>query len=131
LSDVTEHPPRLVRVAIVDDDARVRAALVELLGSEPGVEVVGTADDASSAVDLVAATEPDVVVLDVVMPGGGPAAAALICARHPATAVVALSANADAATRSRMADAGAVRFVAKGDMGDLVDVVIAAAPPRA
>jgi DNA-binding NarL/FixJ family response regulator len=128
VSDRTEQPVRVVRVAIADDDARVRAALVELLDSEPGVEVVGTADDAPSAVNLVAATEPDVVVLDVVMPGGGgPAAAALISARHPGTAVVALSANADAATRSRMADAGAVRFVAKGDMGDLVDVVIAAA----
>ena len=59
-----------IRVVVVDDQELFRRGLVMLLGVEPGIEVVGEAGDGISAGDLVAATMPDVVLLDVRMPKG-------------------------------------------------------------
>ncbi len=57
-----------IRVLIVDDSALVRRILSELLASDPGVEVVGTASDAFMARDKIKALSPDVLTLDVEMP---------------------------------------------------------------
>ncbi len=54
-----------VRVVVVDDQELFRRGLVMLLGVEPDLEVVGEAGDGISATDLVVATVPDVVLLDV------------------------------------------------------------------
>jgi DNA-binding NarL/FixJ family response regulator len=64
-----------IRVVVVDDHPVVREGLRSYLSSRDGIEVVGEADDASSAVVVTAAQRPDVVVLDLVMPGGGGLAA--------------------------------------------------------
>ncbi|MGH9085748.1 MAG: response regulator [Acidimicrobiales bacterium] len=64
-----------IRVVVVDDHPVVREGLRSFLSSRDGIEVVGEADDASSAVVVAAAHRPDVVVLDLVMPGGGGLAA--------------------------------------------------------
>jgi NarL family two-component system response regulator LiaR len=58
-----------VRVVIADDHHVVRDGLCYLLGQEPGVEVAGEAADGRQAVDVVAATRPDVLLLDLYMPG--------------------------------------------------------------
>jgi len=57
-----------LRVALVDDQALVRAGLRMVVESEPGLEVVGEAGDGRQAVEVVAATAPDVVLMDVRMP---------------------------------------------------------------
>jgi two-component system NarL family response regulator len=57
-----------VRVVVVDDQELFRRGLTMLLGVEPDIEVVGEAGDGISAVDMVEATVPDVVLLDVRMP---------------------------------------------------------------
>jgi two-component system, chemotaxis family, protein-glutamate methylesterase/glutaminase len=57
------------RVLIVDDSATMRALLSRLLGSEPDIEVVGTAADAMEARDKIKQLNPDVVTLDIEMPG--------------------------------------------------------------
>src|SRR5690349_16209336 len=57
-----------VRVVVVDDQELFRRGLTMLLGVEPDIEVVGEAGDGISALDLVAETTPDVVLLDVRMP---------------------------------------------------------------
>jgi DNA-binding NarL/FixJ family response regulator len=57
-----------VRVVVVDDQELFRRGLTMLLGVEPGIEVVGEAGDGVSATDLIVATVPDVVLLDVRMP---------------------------------------------------------------
>ncbi len=57
-----------MRVLIVDDSALVRSVLSELLGSDRGIEVVGTANDAYMARDRIKELRPDVLTLDVEMP---------------------------------------------------------------
>jgi DNA-binding NarL/FixJ family response regulator len=64
-----------IRVAVVDDHALFRAGLISLLQDMPDLEVVGEAEDGSEAVDVVYRTQPDVLLLDVNMPGMGGVAA--------------------------------------------------------
>lgn len=59
----------MIRVAVVDDQDLVRSAFVLLLGSDPGVTVVGEAGDGRAAVALARSAHPDVVLMDVRMPG--------------------------------------------------------------
>ncbi|GAA1111110.1 response regulator transcription factor [Nocardiopsis composta] len=67
MTDIQSQPP--VRVLLVDDDALVRSGLVLMLGGAPDVEVVGEAGDGSEVMDLVRRTRPDVVLMDIRMPG--------------------------------------------------------------
>jgi DNA-binding NarL/FixJ family response regulator len=62
-------PSDLVRVAIVDDHALLREGLKELLQVQKNIDVVGEAGDSSSAIALVADRKPDVVLLDIEIPG--------------------------------------------------------------
>lgn len=59
----------MIRLVIADDHPVVRAGLVGLLSDEPGFEVVGEAADGEQAVRVAAATSPDVVLMDLRMPG--------------------------------------------------------------
>ncbi|MBB2936488.1 DNA-binding NarL/FixJ family response regulator [Amycolatopsis bartoniae] len=60
----------MIRVVVVDDQALIRAGVRALLGGEPGIEVVGEAADGRRGAEVVRATVPDVVLLDIRMPGG-------------------------------------------------------------
>lgn len=62
------RPVAHVRVAIVDDDALVRAGLRMILGGDPGIVVVGEAGDGQQGLDLVDRERPDVVLMDIRMP---------------------------------------------------------------
>ena len=59
----------MIRVVIADDHPLVRAGLRQVLSDEPGIEVVGEAADGDETVAVLRATEPDVVLLDITMPG--------------------------------------------------------------
>ncbi|NUW42095.1 response regulator [Nonomuraea rhodomycinica] len=81
-----------VSVVLVDDEAMVRAGLRMVLSGEPDIEVVGEASDGLEALDLVARTRPDVVLMDVRMPRmDGLAAARRLVAEHPGSKVVVLT----------------------------------------
>ena len=85
-----------IRVAIADDHAVVRQGLRTFLELQDDVEVVGEAADGAEAVELVARTEPDVVLLDLVMPGlDGIDAARQIREVSPETKVIVLTSYAD------------------------------------
>lgn len=63
------EPQAPLRIAVVDDFASIRSSVIELLEEVPSVKVVGEAADAPSAVELIQQVQPDLLVLDVSMPG--------------------------------------------------------------
>jgi DNA-binding NarL/FixJ family response regulator len=63
------QPVSLIRVAVADDQAVVRMGLRALVEREPGLDFVGEAGDGAAALRLIAATRPDVLLLDIRMPG--------------------------------------------------------------
>ncbi|MDR7276898.1 response regulator transcription factor [Catenuloplanes atrovinosus] len=81
-----------VRVLVADDQSLVREGIAALLGLEPGIAVVGTAADGHAAVELAERTAPDVVLMDVRMPGlDGLRAAELLRDRLPSCRVLMLT----------------------------------------
>ena len=79
----------MIRLVIVDDHPVVRAGLVGMLSDEPGFEVVGEASDGDQAARIAAATSPDVVLMDLRMPGlDGVAATARITAGGDAKVLI-------------------------------------------
>lgn len=104
-----------IRVLVADDDEDIRAALADLIGSDPQLELTGLATDADEAIRVAQAEHPDVILMDVRMPGGGGSRATReIRTAVPLARVVALSAYGDRATVLDILTAGAVGYVAKG-----------------
>lgn len=114
-----------IRVLIAEDEGAVRDALVDLVSSDPTMEVVAAAADADQAIELAIDTKPDVALIDVKMPGGGgPRAAREIRGHSPQTHLVALSAYEDRSTVLEMLRAGVVGYVVKGTPADeILDTV--------
>ena len=80
-SSIDEAPGAPIRVLIAEDQALLRTTLAALLQPEPGMSVVGLAEDGARAVALAAELRPDVVLMDIQMPGlSGIEATARICA---------------------------------------------------
>ena len=105
-----------IRVLVADDEETVVDVLRALIGSDPSLRFVGSASDAEDAIELAVRERPDVVLLDVRMPGGGGLRAAReITKRCGSTKVVALSAHEDSDTVIGMISAGASAYVPKGD----------------
>ncbi len=122
----------MISIVVADDDPLVRGGIVGLLGLEDDLRVVGEASDGQQALDAAAALRPDVVVMDVRMPGmNGVAATAALCAVEGGPTVLmlttfdgdddvhaALLAGASGYLLKRSAPASlalAVRHVAAGD----------------
>ena len=99
---------------LAEDEEPLRSAISDLVSSEAGLEVVGMAADASEAIELAEATKPDVALVDVRMPGGGPEAARGIREVSPGTRIAALSAYEDNTTVQEMLGSGAVAYLVKG-----------------
>jgi two-component system CheB/CheR fusion protein len=126
--------PGKIRTLLVDDHRVVRQALARLLAEEPDIEVVGEADDGKAATELVRVIRPDVVVMDVSMPGmNGIDATAAITKEFPDIRVIGLSMHGEGDLPAKILDAGAVTCLGKGGPSDdLVAAIRAAgkaAPP--
>jgi DNA-binding NarL/FixJ family response regulator len=103
-----------IRVLLVDDHAIVRLGLMTLINDQPEMEVVGEAGTAAEAVRAAERLHPNVVLMDIRMPGeGGIEAARQITARFPETKVVMLTSFADDELVVKAIRAGAVGYVLK------------------
>lgn len=108
-----------IRVLLADDHAMFRQALCALLEKEKDIRVVGEVGDGPGAVALSTKLRPDIVVMDVSMPGqNGIAATRDLCAQLPGLRVIALSAYADKRYVLEMLSAGATGYVVKAAAGD-------------
>ncbi|MDX6288053.1 MAG: hypothetical protein QOG53_3538 [Frankiales bacterium] len=118
----------MIRVAIVDDHAVVRGGLQQLLSAEPDIEVVGAASDGAEAFELVQTTAPDVVLMDLSMPGvDGIEATRRIVQDYPDVNVVVLTSFADKQRILDALEAGAVGYLLKdGDPAEVAAAVRAA-----
>lgn len=104
----------MTTVFLVDDHEIARAGIRSLLGD--AIEVVGEADDPSIAAELILERRPDVVLVDVQMPGGGGAhAVRLVRAVTDEVAFLAVSASARPEDVIGIIRAGALGYVTKGD----------------
>ncbi|MDH5492160.1 MAG: chemotaxis-specific protein-glutamate methyltransferase CheB [Myxococcales bacterium] len=104
---------RTLRVLVVDDSAYNRRTISELLAKDPGVEVVGKAQDGNEALRLVSELEPDLITLDLEMPRmDGFTFLRLLMARRP-TPVIVVSGYSAKENVFRALELGALDFVAK------------------
>jgi two-component system response regulator DesR len=126
---VPRSSERRITVVLADDQRAIIDALTRLLAEQRDIELVGAGRNAEEALKLCIEHEPDVAVLDVRMPQGGGAVAAIeIRSRGLKTRVVALSAFDDHATRDHMMAAGAVSYVLKDrPVGELLEAIRRAA----
>src|SRR5580698_6668168 len=84
---------RKIRVLVVEDSLSVRKRLIEVLGGDPELEIVGEADDGKTAIDLCRTLRPDVITLDMMLPVmTGLAATEYIMAHFP-TPILIVSAS--------------------------------------
>src|SRR3982074_940015 len=104
----------VITVVVADDDRTFSAALQEGIATYPQLRLVGLAGDATEAAALAERHRPDVVVLDVRMPGGGIEAAREVRRLSPATSIIALSAYEDRDNVASMIGAGAHQYLVKG-----------------
>lgn len=119
----------LVKVMIVDDHAIVREGLTMLLGEEADIEVVGEARNGIDALTRIAHLQPDVVLMDLVMPEmDGIAATAQIRQKHPHCQVLVLTSFAEDQRVPDAIQAGAVGYLLKDVLkADLLRAIHAAA----
>jgi DNA-binding NarL/FixJ family response regulator len=104
----------MIRVLVVDDHAIVREGLERLLSGADDIEVAGTAADGADAVQMATELEPDVVLMDLSMPGmDGVEATARLAEVHPETKVVVLTTFADRRRILDALDAGAAGYLLK------------------
>jgi DNA-binding NarL/FixJ family response regulator len=122
---------RMARVLVVDDHEIFLQGLVLLLGRDERLEVVGTATNGADAVRLAEELRPDVVLLDVVMPGmDGYAAAEAMRGRVPDTAIVLVSGVDEAEASRRATEVGAAAFVTKAEAVERLPEIIVAVAGR-
>ena len=109
-----------IRIALVDDHARVRDALEALLKREADFSIVGTGASSDEAVALAEDLLPDVLLLDINMPGDGISAARRIFRSCPAVKIVMLTSADDAYLVDAALSAGARGYIVKGEPASVI-----------
>jgi PAS domain S-box-containing protein len=113
------------RILLVDDDARVRRLISTMLSRHSGWEICGEAADGQQSVDLARVTNPDVVLMDVTMPGMNGLDATRILRREiPRIDVILVSQNDPKVISHQAADVGARAYCSKSDLArNLVPII--------
>jgi two-component system invasion response regulator UvrY len=105
----------MISVLLVDDHALFRTGLGSVIAGADDIAVVGEASSGEEAVQFVAKTPPDLVLMDVNMPGiGGIEATRKIVRHHPGVKVIAVTALSDDPFPNQLLDAGARGYISKG-----------------
>ena len=119
----------MIRVLLVDDHPLVRHGLTALLSGVADLEVVGSVESGTAAADAVADNAPDVVLMDMTMPGlDGVDATRAVLARRPETRVVVLTSTAESDRIVAALEAGATGYLLKdAEPGEIVRAVREAA----
>jgi DNA-binding NarL/FixJ family response regulator len=114
-----------IRVLAADDQRVVREGLALILSLLPGVEVAGTAADGAEALALTAELRPDVVLMDLRMPGvDGVEATRRLRAEHPSVKVIVLTTYADDRSVVSALQAGAVGYLTKDAGADEIRLAL-------
>ena len=116
---------KLIRVAVFDDHALIRDGVIHVLQSSKRLEVIGSGRCCADAVEFARKEKPDVIILDIGMPGGGIEAATRIAYNEPGVRCIMLtiSKEEDDVVASFMA--GAKAYVLKGTSGrELIQIVL-------
>jgi two-component system, NarL family, invasion response regulator UvrY len=104
----------MIRVLVVDDHQLVRVGTARLLSDIEGLEIVGLAENGEQAVDMVKELEPNVVLMDVQMPGIGGLEATRRCLRvDPDLKIIAVTVYEEEPYPSKLLNVGAVGYVTK------------------
>jgi two-component system, NarL family, nitrate/nitrite response regulator NarL len=113
-----------IRIAVVDDHPLLRDGVVGTLSREPTLEVIGVGASATDAIALARDQHPDVILLDISMPGGGIEAARQICSAYPAIKTIMLTVSEREEDVTAAMEAGAHGYVLKGITGaDLIGTI--------
>ncbi|WP_427383558.1 response regulator [Janibacter sp. G56] len=116
-----------IRVLVVDDHVLYRRGLQAVVGIEPDIEIVGEASDGAEAVEVAREVAPDVVLLDVRLPGlSGPAAAARIREESPSTRILMLTGSDEEEDLFDAVRAGANGYLLKDGEPDKIAASIRA-----
>jgi len=115
----------VIRILVVDDHQLVRTGTSRLLADIEGLEVVGQADSGEQAIDMVRDLNPDVVLMDVKMPGIGGLEATRRCLRvDPDLKIVAVTVHEDEPYPSKLMKVGAVGYLTKqADLDEMVRAI--------
>jgi len=123
---------RPIRVLLADDHRVVLDGLVSLMQEQSDIQVVGEASNGLEAVDLALKTRPDVVVMDISMPGlNGIETTRRILAQLPDTRVIGLSMHEEPRMAEAMRAEGAAGYLPKGTHAETLLIAIRAACPTA
>lgn len=119
----------MIRLLIAEDHGVVREGLVRLLGSVEGIEVVGAVGNGADAVDMARERRPDVILMDLRMPGlDGPEATQRVLTENPDAQVVILTSFSERQEILRALDAGAIGYLLKdAEPDELIRGIAAAA----
>lgn len=109
----------MIQVLLVDDHALFRTGMSSILGEAPDIEVMAQASSGEEAVDLVRKQQPDLILMDVNMPGiGGIEATRKIMRISPETKIIAVTALSEDPFPDQLLDAGARGYISKGCPSD-------------
>lgn len=113
-----DAPSRPLRVVVIDDEDDLRTLIHALLRPLDGWDVVGDANDAPSGLHVVEEEQPDIILLDLMLPGdSGVAVAPKLFRTAPRAMIVALSALPPSEAASEALGAGAYAYVEKTQLG--------------
>jgi len=117
-------PPETIRIAVVDDHPMLRAGVLRTLADEGDFEIVGEGGTAEQAIEIAQQTLPDIVLLDMNMPGSGLYALERIAEACPAVKVIMLTVQEDYDSVTAALKLGARGYILKGVGGpELVSIV--------